>query len=285
VADNVSNALTDPVPHGVVGRLPRALLNRAGREVIGWQETIRDLGAFALITFGAIATKFGHARSLTRPMIRHEIYRCGIRLLPMICFIGLALGLVIIGQTVSLLTKVGAQNYGGMVMVSVVVRELGPLIAALLVLARAGAANVVELGTARALGEVEALESLGIDPVHYLVVPRVIGMAVSIFGLTVYLIVVAILSGLLFAFLQDVPMSPSDYFGQLAGALLWQDFVLLALKTLSFGAVIALITSFQGLARPLKLEDVPAATARAVGESVVVCGLLDAVFLIVYLLI
>lgn len=285
MADTLATAPTKPAPHGAVRRLPRALLNRAGREVIGWQETIRDLGAFALITFGAIVTKFGHARSLVRPMIRHEIYRCGIRLLPMICFIGVALGLVIIGQTVSLLTKVGAQNYGGMVMVSVVVRELGPLIAALLVLARAGAANVVELGTTRALGEVEALESLGIDPVHYLVMPRVVGMAVSIFGLTVYLIVVSILSGWLFAFLQDVPMSPGDYFGQLAGALFWQDFVLLALKTLSFGAVIAVITSFQGLARPLRLEDVPAATARAVGECVVVCGLLDAVFLVVYLLI
>jgi phospholipid/cholesterol/gamma-HCH transport system permease protein len=193
--------------------------------------------------------------------------------------------LVIIGQTVSLQTKVGAQEFGGLIIVSVVVRELGPIIAALLVLARVGAANVVELGTTRALGEVEALESLGIDPMHYLVVPRVVGMAVSIFGLTVYLIVVSLVSGWLFVFLQDVPMSPGDYFGQLAGALLWQDFVLLALKTFAFGVVIAVITSFHGLAKPLRLEEVPAATARAVTECVVICGVLDAMFLIVYLLI
>lgn len=285
MADNVPSAWTIPALRGSARRFPRTLLNRAGHSVIGWQETIRDLGAFALITLGAIATKFDHARSLTRPMIRYEIYRCGIRLLPMICFIGLALGLVIIGQTVSLQTKVGAQEYGGLIIVSVVVRELGPIIAALLVLARAGAANVVELGTTRALGEVEALESLGIDPVHYLVVPRVIGMAVSIFGLTVYLVVVSLLSGWLFVFIQDVPMSPGDYFGQLAGALLWQDFVLLALKTFAFGGVIAVITSFHGLAKPLKLEDVPVATAQAVTECVVICGVIDAMFLIVYLLI
>ncbi len=285
MADNVPSAWTIPALRGSARRFPRALLTRAGHSVIGWQETIRDLGAFALITLGAIATKFDHARSLTRPMIRYEIYRCGIRLLPMICFIGLALGLVIIGQTVSLQTKVGAQEYGGLIIVSVVVRELGPIIAALLVLARAGAANVVELGTTRALGEVEALESLGIDPVHYLVVPRVIGMAVSIFGLTVYLVVVSLLSGWLFVFIQDVPMSPGDYFGQLAGALLWQDFVLLALKTFAFGGVIAVITSFHGLAKPLKLEDVPVATAQAVTECVVICGVIDAMFLIVYLLI
>ena len=74
-----------------------------------------------------------------------------------------------------------ANNLLGSIMVIVVVRELGPLLTALLVLARVGTANVVELGTARAMGEVEALEALGIDPVHYFVVPRVVGMAVGFF--------------------------------------------------------------------------------------------------------
>ena len=64
-------------------------------------------------------------------------------------------------------------------MVAVVVRELGPLLTAMLVLAWSGTRNVIELGTARALGEVEALEALRIDPIHYLVVPRVIGMALA----------------------------------------------------------------------------------------------------------
>ena len=90
-----------------------------------------------------------------------------------------ALGLVIVGQTVSLLSRVGAQQYIGTVMVTVIVRELGPLLAALIVLARAGTPNVVELGMMRALGEVEALESLGIDPIHYLVMPRVLAMIPS----------------------------------------------------------------------------------------------------------
>src|SRR2546430_1401070 len=119
-------------------------------------------------------------------------------------------------------------------MVIVVVRELGPLLAGLLVLARIGTSNVIELGTARALGEVEAMEALGIDPVHYLVVPRVIGLAVGIFSLTVYLILGALVSGYLWAFVQDVPLRPGDYFRQLAGALSGLDFGLLAIKTLAF---------------------------------------------------
>jgi len=68
-------------------------------------------------------------------------------------------------------------------MVAVVVRELGPLLTAMLVLARSGSSNVIELGTARALGEVEALEALRIDPIHYVVMPRVIGMALAVFAL------------------------------------------------------------------------------------------------------
>jgi len=77
--------------------------------------------------------------------------------------LAVVLGLVVIGQTVSWLNRVPAvMNYFGTIMVVVVVRELGPLIAALLVLARIGTAHVVELGTARAMGEIEALEALGV---------------------------------------------------------------------------------------------------------------------------
>src|SRR5436853_729188 len=159
--------------------------------------------------------------------------RAGLRLLPMFLFMSGALGLVVIGQTVSWLTRVGAINYLGTVMVVVVFRELGPLLTALLVLGRIGAANVIELGTARAVGEVEALEALGIDPIHYLVMPRVIGMAISSFSLTVYLILISLVAGYLFAFVQDVPITPADYFVQLAGALTWLDFVLMGLKTCS----------------------------------------------------
>ena len=147
-----------------------------------------------------------------------------------------------------------------------------------------GAANVIELGTARALGEVEALEALGVDPVHYLVVPRVIGLALAVFSLTIYLILVALLSGYVFAFVQDVPLTPGDYFRQLASALTWQDFALLALKTTFFGAIIAVATCYQGLAQPLELEEVSGVTTRAVVHSIVACVLLDALFIVVYLL-
>ncbi|HEX3720836.1 MAG TPA: ABC transporter permease [Verrucomicrobiae bacterium] len=261
----------------------RAFLRWTGHKMLLAKDDIHGMGAFLLITLSVGLSKLNKARTVIRPLIRRQIERAGIDLLPMIGFLALALGLVVIGQTVFLLHRYGAESYAGTVMASVVVRELGPAIAALLVLARVGTANVVELGTARALGEVEALEALGIDPIHYLVVPRVIGLALSIFSLTVYLIMLALLGGYLFAFLQDVPLRPGEYFRQLAAALLWQDFVLVALKTLCFGTLIAIVTCYEGLASPLRLEEVSRATTSAVGKCVIGVVLLDALFIFVYL--
>jgi phospholipid/cholesterol/gamma-HCH transport system permease protein len=263
--------------------LPRSYANFIGRKIFRFLITVQGLGAFALITLGVLISKFRVARKVIHPLMRQEISRSGLRMLPMFLFLAGALGLVIIGQSVSWLSRLGAINYLGTIMVLVVVRELGPLIAALLVLARAGTANVVELGTARATGEVEALEALGIDPIHYFVVPRVAGMAASIFSLTVYLILGALLSGYVWAFLQDVPLRPGDYFRQLASAMSGLDFALLGIKTFLFGFIIAIVTCYHGLAQPLRLEEVSNATVRAVAQSVVACVLLDAVFIVIYL--
>ena len=262
---------------------PKVWTDQLGRKMFLALLTAQGLGAFTLITLGVILKKYRVAHDVVQPRVRHEINRAGVALLPMFIFIALALGFLVVGQTVSALAKVGATDYLGSTMVIVIVRELGPLLTAVLVLARVGTAHVIELGTARALGEVEALEALGIDPVHYLIVPRVIGMALGIFALTVYLILGALASGWVFAFLQDVPLTPGDYLKQIAGALNWLDFALLALKTLAFGFFIAIVTCYHGLAQPLRLEDVSGVAVRAVTQGVIVCVLVDAIFIVLYL--
>jgi phospholipid/cholesterol/gamma-HCH transport system permease protein len=263
--------------------LPRSYTDFLGRKLFLFVLTLQGLAAFALITLGVILRKFRTARNVIRPRIRQEIVRAGVALLPMFLFVALALGFLVVGQTVSALAQVGATEYLGSTMVIVVVRELGPLLTAVLVLARVGAAHVIELGTARALGEVEALEVLGIDPVYYLIVPRVVGMAVGVFALTVYLIIGALASGYLFTFLQNVPMTPGEYVRQIAEALGWLDFVLLALKAVAFGFFIAIVTCYHGLAQPLRLEDVSRVAVRAVSQGVTVCVLIDALFILLYL--
>jgi phospholipid/cholesterol/gamma-HCH transport system permease protein len=246
--------------------------------------TLQGLGAFALITAGVMLTKWRKAQSVTLPLVFREIRRSGLRLMPLFLFMSVALGLVVIGQAVTRLSQVGAvSTFLGPIMVAVVVREFGPLLTAMLVLAWSGTANVIELGTARALGEVEALETLGIDPVHYLVMPRVIGMALGVFGLTIYFIAGALLSGYLWAFLQNVPLRPGDYFQQLAEGLDWIDFGILVLKSCLFGVAIAVITCYNGLAQPLYLQDISRAAVGAVAQSIIACVALDVVFIFLYL--
>jgi phospholipid/cholesterol/gamma-HCH transport system permease protein len=263
--------------------LPRTYTDYLGRKLFLFLITVQGLGAFALITLAVILRKFRVAPNVIRPMIRKEISRSGVKLLPMFLFVAIVVGFLAIGQTISVAARFGAFNYIGTIMVTVIVRELGPLLAAGLVLARVGTANVIELGTARALGEVEALEAVGIDPVHYLIAPRVIGMTLGVFSLSVYLIIAALGSGYLFAFLQNIPLTPGGYFTELANSLTWPDFLLLALKSILFGFFIGVVTCYHGLAQPLRLEEVSRVAIRAITQGIIVCVLIDAIFIVVYI--
>lgn len=254
-----------------------------GGYILAFGSSLRGLLAFSLITLGVLVSKRGVARNVIHPLIWGQVMRSGVALLPILLFLACALGLVVIGQTVSLTNRVGAQDFLGRVMVSVVVRELGPMLAALVVLVRMGTATVIELGTARSSREIEVLEGLGIDPIHYLVVPRVIGMSLGVVCLTVYGILAALVSGYLWAFVQEIPILPGAYFNQLAGALHPIDFLSLGIKSGALGLTIALVSCYHGLANPLHVEDLPRAAMRALSQGVVLCVALDALFLLIYL--
>ena len=251
---------------------------------VGEWRSLTRLGAFILITLATAVRRYRDNSRVIRPQVLGEIHRCGVRLLPIVGFLGVVLGIVFVGQTVSLMEQVGASNFMGTLMVTVFLREMAPMIAGLLVLARVGTASVVELGTARALGEVEALEVLGIDPIHYLVVPRVVGFAAAVVSLTAYLILISLGSGYVFAYARGLKASPMEFFTAIAGAMTAMDFPLLVLKTLLFGALTGWVICYQGLARPMTLEEVGPATTRTVAVCVVGCLLIDALFITVYLL-
>ncbi len=253
-----------------------------GRKLLRTLTDCRRITAFALITLATVFTKAGVARRVIRPLIQLQILRAGVRVLPIICFLGAALGVVIVGQTTQLLLQVGQTKLLGPLLVNLVVRELAPLSAALVVLARVGTATVTELGTARALGEVEALEALGVDPIHYLVVPRVIGITTAVVCLTVYVILFSLGVGYLFSFLRGLQMPPGEFLGIVAGAMEWVDFPLLAMKTMAFGFLASLIICYHGLCHPLRLEEVGEATTRTVAQTVVACLLVDALFVPIY---
>jgi len=253
-----------------------------GQRTMRTPSGLRRRGRFGrLVLRTLIHTPSGQRRAV-RERSREQLWQAGVRQLPMIGGIGLALGLLVVGQAVALLRQVSAQQYMGMVMVTVVIREMGPLLTAFLLAARVGTATVVELGALRMAGRVEPVERLGVGVLREWVTPRVRALAVASVCLTVYLMAVALASGYLVAFLQGVPLRGGVYCRQLADALHWMDFALVTVKTALFGLVIGVGSCYHGLERLARTEDISQATTRAVVESWGGCVLVDALFLAGY---
>src|ERR671911_1579276 len=160
----------------------------------------------------------------------------------------------------------------------VVLREVGPLIAAVLVIQRSGTAVATELALKEISGEIASLRRMRIDPRDYLVVPRVVGMAVSNAALTLYVQLIAVGGGMfLSSVMINVPFDEmlSNFF-ELASPL---DMVYSLIKSLLFGGAIGVVACYHGL-HPggHSINAVPRATIRAVTEGLLLVMLLNVVF-------
>ncbi len=156
-----------------------------------------------------------------------------------------ATGGLAISQAVRELGRIGATELTGSLMVVAIVRELGPLLTALTVAGRSGTAIAAELATNRVMGEIDALEGMVIDPVHYLVLPRFLGATVSVFGLIILFDLVAVLAGLAAAVANG--MASPRYFDIVLESLSFRDIWLSAAKGVIFGIVISTVPAFHGL--------------------------------------
>jgi phospholipid/cholesterol/gamma-HCH transport system permease protein len=160
----------------------------------------------------------------------------------------------------------------------VVLREVGPLIAAVLVIQRSGTAVSTDLALREISGEVASLRRLRIDPYDYFVVPRVVGIAAANAALTLYVQLIAVGGGMFLASLTiDVPFDEMlGAFFLLASPL---DLVYSLIKSLLFGAAIATVSCYHGLNPPGRsINAVPQAAIRAVTESLLLVMLLNVVF-------
>ena len=200
-----------------------------------------------------------HFRRTMREQTAFHILRCGVRQLPMIGVVGLVLGLLVVGQAVSLLSEVSAQGFMGKIMVTVVMRELGPLLTAFLLAAPGlGTMTVVELGALRLGPEAEKGPVVGVQLMRELVAPRLRAFTVFSF-----------LFDDLFDFYRAGQRLHRRFSAEcapppLAVRLLlqpagridahWMDFLLVAVKAILFGAVIALVSCYHGIEQLSNIE-------------------------------
>ena len=218
----------------------------------------------------------GAGRRVAWRVFINQIWFTAVQAIPLVIVLAGILSYLLINQAVRELGRINSTELIGTLMVVAIVRELGPLLTALIVAGRSGTAIAAELATNQVMGEVEALEGMGIDPLHYLVLPRFGGAIVSVFGLIILFDLVAILAGLGAATLNG--MDSVRYYEIVLRSLTLRDTWLTIGKGLVFGAIIGTVPSFHGLGVRRAATEVPIAASRAVVTSTVGIFIVSALF-------
>ena len=250
---------------------------RLGRDTRATGARAGELARFIGATLRSVHHYPVTARSLWLRTIRNQILFTAVQALPFVGTIALIIGVTVIVEAHAQGLQFAYANILGKLLASIVVRELGPLLTAIVVIGRSGTAIAAELATDAVLGETDAMEALGVDPLQYLVVPRVVGGAISVLLLTVLFNVLTLASAAWTAFVLD-RLSPAEFAGALRLALSTRDVWLVVLKGLVFGAGIAMLCSFAGLLEARKPTDIPKSVTRGVVLSLLFVFLTSALF-------
>lgn len=201
-----------------------------------------------------------------RRKVVEQLFEIGNASLLMVCVLSFFIGAVIALQTAPLLVQQGLHSFvGGLVGYSIS-RELAPVMMGVLLAGRIGSAMTAEIGSMQVYQEIDALRTMNINPVHYLVLPRIVAMAIAVPMLVTFSILVGWLGGgTIAATNQQVGISFQAFFQDLALMVDLDDVVHGVLKSLCFAVIIALIACHQGLVT----RGGPRGIGRSVTKSVV----------------
>jgi len=243
--------------------------------------SIAWLGALARFFFRTLEAARWLPRAGRRVAFRvllKQVWFTALQALPIIIVLSSILSFLVISQAVRELGRLGATELLGRLIVVAIVRELGPLITALAVAGRSGTAIAAELATNKVMGEVNALEGMGIDPLHYHVLPRFGAVILSVLGLVIVFDVTAIFSGLVAAGANG--MTGQRYFEIVLASLSFRDVWLTVAKALVFGVIVGMIPSFHGLAVRGSPTEIPIAASQAAIGSILTIFLCSGLFVL-----
>ena len=248
-----------------------------------WRE-LRHLAAI-LATALLLGLRPARWRRTVRQVFATQVLHVGVESLPFTLTLAILVGISVVVQMVVWVGRVGQTRILGPLLVVVVARELGPLFANFVAIVRGGSAIATELGVMRIGGEVRALEAQGLDPFLFLVMPRVLGMAVSTFCLTVLFIATAFGSGYAFGVLIGLThLDPSRFVESLFTAVRPIDVFNVVAKSVLPAMVTAAICATEGLGVTAALTEVPQAARRSLTRALLALFVVTAVIsLLTYL--
>ncbi len=265
-----------PAHHSLIGFVARigevslGLLGRAYR-ILGFVGLVQST-ALALIT---------HPRRLRVTAMAAQMEQTGVNALPIVGMLSFLIGVVIAYQGADQLRRFGAEIYTVDLLGVGILRELGVLMTAIIIAGRSGSAFTAQIGTMQVNEEVDALRTLGLDPIEVLVIPRLFGLLLTLPMLTLYANLMGLLGGCLMAW-GVLGITIPQFMRELQFSISQRTFWIGVSKAPFFAAIIATIGCYEGFQVSRSAESVGRLTTLSVVESIFLVIVTDAAFSIFF---
>lgn len=231
--------------------------------------------------FIRLARNLRHPHHFRIPSIVRHMHETGVQALPIIGLLAFGISMVISYQGAVQLRKFGADIYTVDLTVISLLREMAVLVTAIMVAGRSGSAFAAEIGVMKMRGEVDALRTMGIDPLEALVVPRLLALFITLPALAFFADLVGLLGGAVMSAVQ-LHISLPQYIDRVQGIATWQMFFVGMVKAPIFALLITGICTYQGMSATGSAENVGKLTTLAVVQSIFLVIMTDALFSIIF---
>jgi phospholipid/cholesterol/gamma-HCH transport system permease protein len=211
----------------------------------------------------------------------HQAMSVGVEALPIVSLIAFFVGAILALQGAYELRKLGAMQLIATAVAVSVTRELGPLMTAIVVIGRSGSAFAAEISTMKVNEEIDALETMALEPVHFLVAPRFLAMIFMLPCLTTWADFMGILGGAAFG-VTSAGFTWGTYLRASLDALIMRDIITGLIKSVMFGLVITAVGCQEGLSTGLGSEAVGRSTTSAVVKSISLVVVVDLIFTAIF---
>ena len=283
-SDSVQHMLTTVQRHQRPSFQEPAKGNALTRAIAGIGEATLDI----LHTAAALTAFLGYTcvsllGALMRPgrlrliALVSQMEQAGLKALPIVGLISFLVGVVLAFQGSDQLARFGAQIFTINLVAVGVLREMGILLTAIIIAGRSGSAFTAQIGTMKVNEEVDAMQTIGLDPMEVLVLPRVLGLVLVMPLLTFYADIMGLLGGAVMV-MTTLDMSALQVFRLLGDAARFNDFLVGMIKAPIFAFIIAMVGCYEGFQVRRNAESVGRQTTRAVVESIFLVIVLDALF-------
>jgi len=243
-----------------------------GRKVLGLLYFIGGISSLAAQSF-----YFTFVGPFERKRIFEQAKKSGVDSLPIVSLIALFIGVILAFQTAYLMQRLGSEMYIASIVALSLVRELGPVITALVVAGRVGAAITAEIGSMQVTEQLDALQTLGSNPIKYLVVPRFVSLSIMLPILTLYADIIGIMGGYMIC-VYKLGITSGMYLNITFSSLLFKDLFTGLAKSVFFGMIIAFVSCYEGFNVEGGAEGVGTATKRAVVSTFMLIIAMDCLF-------